>query len=366
MRNVDKNTYLNINLKSINKNYKIIKKKIGSKCFIAATVKANAYGLGVNKVVPSLIKTGCKFFFVATTNEAIELRKINKKITIFILNGLVTKELKLIKNYDLIPVINNLKQLETIEKFQLKIGISIKIALHFDTGMSRLGFDQIETKELIDNKLKLIRYSKIFLIMSHLSCADDKKSKLNEKQLAKFNLIRSYFPDCIHSVSNSAGILLGKKYHLDMVRPGISLYGGHCQMNEKKIYHDVVFLKAKLIQVREIYKGDTIGYGATFKAKSRMKIGTLAFGYADGFNRLYSNNYKIFFQNKPIKIVGRVSMDLVTVDLTSLKTKNKIMDEEFEIIGSKCSINTIAKFINTIPYEILTNLGKRYERRYIS
>ena len=117
---------------------------------------------------------------------------------------------------------------------------------------------------------------------------------------------------------------------------------------------------------QEIYKGDTIGYGATYKAKSKMKIGTLGFGYADGFNRLFSNNYKILLGDEKINLVGRVSMDLITIDLTNIKTKNNIMNEEFEVIGSKFSINTIAKTINTIPYEILTNLGKRYERRYIS
>ena len=118
----------------------------------------------------------------------------------------------------------------------------------------------------------------------------------------------------MHSLSNSAGTLLGKKYHFDMVRPGISLYGGHCRKNEGKIYNNVISLRAKLIQIREIYKDDTIGYGATFRAKSKMKIGTLALGYADGFNRKFSNNYHIYFKNNKVKIVGRVSMDLITIN----------------------------------------------------
>ena len=203
--------------------------------------------------------------------------------------------------------------------------------------------------------------------MSHLSCGDDKRSKLNRKQLNRFDQIKSLFQNSLHSLSNSAGILLGKDYHLDMVRPGISLYGGNCQKNEKKIYHNVISLRAKLIQVREIYKGDTIGYGATFKAKSKMKVGTLGFGYADGFSRAFSNNYYIYLKNKKFKIVGRVSMDLITIDITNIKEfRNNIMKEEFEIIGNRLTINTIANLINTIPYEIITNLGKRYQRRYIS
>tara|TARA_A100001388_G_scaffold273403_1_gene255242 strand:+ start:276 stop:1379 length:1104 start_codon:yes stop_codon:yes gene_type:complete len=366
MNNVDKNTFLNINLKSISGNYKIIENKVGKNCIVAATVKANAYGLGVKKIVPSLTRIGCKFFFVATTNEAIQLRKINKKIKIFILNGLITKELNLIHKYNLIPVINSLSQLKKIEHYQKQKKITLNISLHFDTGMSRLGFDKNETKELINNKSRLIQKSKILLVMSHLSCADNSNSKLNKIQLNQFNSIRSFFPKSLHSLANSAGILLGKKYHLDMVRPGISLYGGHCQMNEKKIYNDVISLKAKLIQIREIYKGDTIGYGATYKAKKRMKVGTLGFGYADGFNRLFSNNYKILLNKKRIDIIGRVSMDLTTVDLTNLNSKEDLMNKEFEIIGSQFSINYIASLINTVPYEILTNLGKRYQRRYIS
>ncbi len=366
VKNVDKNTFLEINLKAVQKNYKLIKKKIGDKCILAATVKANAYGLGVEKIVSRLSKIGCKFFFVATTNEGIELRKINKKISIFILNGLVTKDIKLIYKYNLIPVINNLAQLKMFEKFQDKNKFKLNIALHFDTGMSRLGFDSHETKILIDQKSKLIKNSKIFLVMSHLSCADDKQSKYNKKQLNKFENIRLHFPNSLHSLSNSAGILLGKKYHFDMVRPGISLYGGHCQKNQKIIYNNVVSLKAKLIQSREIYKGDVIGYGATFKAKSKMKVGTLGFGYADGFNRLFSNNFRIRHKKKQIDVVGRVSMDLITIDITKLKNSKNIMDQEFEIIGNNYSINTISKIINTIPYEVLTNLGKRYQRRYIS
>ena len=366
MQNVDKNTFLDINLKSISKNYQIIKKKLDKKCIIAATVKANAYGLGVNLIVPRLISEGCKFFFVATTNEAIELRNLNKKIHIIILNGLITNDLNLIHKHKLIPVINNLDQLEKIERFQKRKNIKLKIVLHFDTGMSRLGFDQRETNFLINRKKDLIKKSKILIVMSHLSCADDIKSKKNKEQLQKFNSIRSNFPHCLHSLSNSAGILLGSKYHFDMVRPGISIFGGNSQLNQKINFHNVVSLKAKLIQIREINKNETIGYGATYKAKSKMKIGTIGIGYADGFNRLFSNNFHIKNKKNLIKVVGRISMDLTTIDLTSIKNKKNIMDEEFEIIGNKNSVNKIAKKINTIPYEILTSLGKRYQKRYIS
>ena len=232
--------------------------------------------------------------------------------------------------------------------------------------MSRLGFDKSETNHLLIHKNKLIKNSEISLVMSHLACADNPKKKKNHQQLREFIKISKFFPNIPLSLSNSAGLLLGKQFHFDMVRPGISLYGGHCQNREKKIYKNVVSLKAKLIQIRNIKKGDTIGYGATFVAKKNMRVGTLAFGYADGFNRMFSNNYHVLFKGKKIKLVGRVSMDLITVDLSNIKDDKNIYNADFEILGENYSINDTAKLIKTIPYEILTNLGKRYERRYIS
>ena len=365
MNNVDKNTFLDINLKAINLNYQIIKKKINKSCVIAASVKADAYGLGANKIVSELIKNGCSNFFVATTSEAIVLRKLNKKIKIYILNGLVVNNIRLIKKYNLIPVINNLLQLKNIEKFQKKNNYKLKIALQFDTGMSRLGFDRAETNLILNDKKKLIRRSDVALVMSHLACADNKHSKKNFDQLKKFKKIIKFFPEAKYSLSNSAGILLGKKYHFDMVRPGISLFGGHCQIKGNNQYKNVISLKAKIIQIRTIEKNETVGYGATFKAKKNMIIGTIPIGYADGFNRLFSNNYSILINDSKAKFVGRISMDLITIDLTNIKNLNKVQDEEIEIIGNRYNINDIAKLINTIPYEILTNLGKRYQRRYI-
>ncbi len=366
MQNVDKNTFLTIDLRALEKNFNKIKKKVGSNCIVAATVKADAYGLGVKEVVPALIKSGCKNFFVATTNEALELRKINKYIKIYILNGLIAKDIRLIKENKLIPIINSLDQLKKIETFQKNNRLRLDIGLHFDTGMSRLGFDQGETNLLIKNKKKFLKNSKIKLVMSHLACANNKKSKKNIDQLNKYMEIIKDFPNSKYSISNSAGILLGKKYHLDMVRPGISLYGGHCQDNEKNIYENIISLRAKFIQIKNIKKNDTVGYGATYKAKAKMKIGTLGFGYADGFNRLFSNNFNLRYKNKKLQLIGRVSMDLVTVNLTNVKNKVDIKNDSVEIIGNTNSINSISQQINTIPYEILTSLGKRYERIYIS
>lgn len=366
MQDIDKNTVLNINLKSIKNNYKKIKKKVNSNCIVAATVKANAYGLGIKKIVPKLYRSGCRYFFVATTNEALEVRKVNKSISIFILNGLVTSDLSIIHKYNLIPIINNLSELKRIEKYQVKIKKSLKIAIHFDTGMSRLGLDKNETKLILENKEKYINFSNVVLVMSHLACADTPSKKKNSYQLENFCKIIKYFPNTKHSLANSAGILLGKKYHFDMVRPGISLYGGNPLKDSKNIYDNVINLKAKIIQVRNISKNDTIGYGATFKAKKNMIIGTVPLGYADGFSRLFSNNFEGYIGHQKISIVGRVSMDLITFDVTNVKGISKNKNVYVDIIGNKNNINNICKRISTIPYEVLTKLGKRYNRTYTS
>ena len=344
---------------------KKIKKKVSKNCIVAATVKADAYGLGIKAVAKSLIKSKCKIFFVATLTEAVELRNINNKISIYVLNGL-NNDVAIFHKHNIIPVINNLEQLKKAELFSAQKKLRLKIALHFDTGMSRLGLDEEETKILLKNKNLLIKNTRINLVMSHLACADNTKSLKNAIQLKRFETISKYFPNTKLSLSNSAGILLGKKFHFDLVRPGISLYGGNCSQEKHNTYKNVISLKARIIQIRIIKKGDAIGYGSTYKAKKRMIIGTIPIGYADGFNRLFSNRAELYYKNRKVKIVGRISMDLITVDLTKFK-KNKISRNDYiELINSKNSIDYLSKLIKTIPYEMLTNLGNRYQRRYIA
>ena len=366
VKNVDLNTFLDIKIGSVIKNYKKIKNKVSKNCEVAATVKANAYGLGIKPITKSLIASKCNTFFVATLTEAIELRNISKKISIYVLNGLNDNNIKIFHKKNLIPAINNLTQLKKAESFSFDKKNPLKIALHFDTGMSRLGLDNEQTEILLKKKRLLIKNTYISLVMSHLACADNSKSLKNSRQLAKFKKISKHFPNVKLSLSNSAGILLGKKYHFDLVRPGISLYGGNCSLNRSNNYENVVTLKAKLIQKRTINKGETIGYGSTYKAKKRMVIGTIPIGYGDGFNRLFSNQIELYYKNKKVRIVGRVSMDLITVDLTKFR-KNRISKKDYiELINSRNNIDYLSKIIKTIPYEILTSLGNRYQRRYIA
>ena len=361
----DNNAILEINLKALSKNYKLIKKNLKSTTECAATVKADAYGIGAKKVAKSLIADGCKTFFASHLSESVELRKVSKKIRIFCYHGIdVTNYREFIK-FNIIPIANSLDQLNLVNKLSKKKQFNQGIAVHFDTGMSRLGLDENETNQFINNKIKY-NSLKIDLIMSHLACGDRIKHSMNNRQLDKFTLIRKHFPKSKASLANSAGVFINKKYHFDLVRPGIALYGGSPFLKSKINFHHVINLKAKVIQIRNIKKNDTVGYGATFKAKKNMYIGTIAVGYADGFNRKFSNNMKVYYGNKSLKVIGRVSMDLMTIDLTpiySAKKYNKLI--YVDVINKFNNINILSDRINTIPYEILTSLGNRYKRKYI-
>ena len=364
MNTFDQNTTLEIDLKSICHNYKKIKKKVGKNCIVAATVKANAYGLGLKQVSKSLIKHKCKDFFVATLMEGIELRSYNKSVHIYILNGLDSGKCSIYKKYRLTPVLNSIKQIREYEIYQSKIKKSMDAIIHFDTGMSRLGLDEDETKKLINNKNIILKKTNIRYIMSHLACGDESKSNKNKEQLKMFREISKTFKNIKMTLANSAGVLLGKNYHFDMVRPGISIYGGNALKNKKNTYKHVVKLTARLIQIRKINKGSTVGYGATYKAKQNMTIGTISLGYADGLNRLFSNNMKCYYKKKEIDLIGRVSMDLVTLDLSKFQKKDIQINNRIEIINDQNNIDRICMNIGTIPYEILTNLGFRYSRKY--
>ena len=361
----DDNAILEINLKALSQNYKNLKNKLDKEVNCAANIKADAYGIGDKVVVKSLIKSGCKIFFVAHFSEAVRLREFSKKIKIFCYHGINKKNYKDFINFSIVPIANSLEQILMIRSLNLKNKFNKSIAIHFDTGMSRLGLDISETKWLIKNKKK-ISSIKVELIMSHLACADQSNNPMNKKQLEKFNIIRKEFKESKASLANSAGIFLNKRYHFDLVRPGIALYGGNPFTNKEINLKNVISLKAKIIQIRQIQKNDTIGYGATFKAKKNMLIGTIAIGYADGINRKFSSNMCVFLDGKPLKVLGRISMDLITIDMTSLpklKKSKKII--YVDVINKYNDINNISKNIDTISYEILTSLGNRYKRKYI-
>ena len=368
-KNSDKENELGkitIDLNSIEKNYKLIKKKIGKECSIAAVLKANAYGLGIKEISIKLKELGCKFFFVATLKEGMELRKILKDIEIFILNGPIFFDVKIYNyflDYNLIPIFNSLKELKLWIRLESKNKKKIKIGLHFDTGMNRFGIPNVEIDEV--KKLFEKKTLNLFCIMSHLSSADEKNKKINLLQKNLFNKINSDYKNVLLSIANSSAIFNLKGFNFSFVRSGGALFGINPTKNKNPMYN-VISLHAKVLQIKNLKteNNKVVGYNSTYQVNGALKIGVLGIGYADGYPRNLSNIGYAYFKNSKLPIVGTISMDYITVDLSKLRKKIKVGDW-VELIGKNISIQDVAFLSQTIEYEILNNLGNRLQKYYI-
>ena len=351
---------IQINLKAIKNNYLFLKQYC-KKSEVAAMVKASSYGLGgKNKIVQMLRSLKCNNFFVANLNEAIIIRNKFKDINIYVLNGLNKNEENIFFKNNIIPVLNTYDQLITWIKF-LKKNISQKLVIHIDTGMNRLGFQNYDVQKLIENKTILSRFKKI-LFMSHLACSDEKKNKYNKMQKQKFDALKKEFPDHNYSLAASGGIFLGKEYHYDMVRPGIALYGGKLGFH-KKLKH-VVSLKAPIIQISNVPKNSYFGYSNLFKAKKNITSATISIGYADGIGIRLTNKGYVMFRGIKLPMIGRISMDLIILNITKIRKKIKVGDF-VEVFNSDLTIDKFAKISDTIPYRIITSTSQRFKKTYI-
>ena len=315
----------------------------------AAVVKANAYGLGLAQVTKALYAEGARIFFVATVEEGAELRSIlGKKPDIYVFSGHMVGDTELIKNYNLIPLINSIEQLSRHSKLlrEKKFGVQL------DTGMNRLGMEPMEWESVKELTLSL----NPVLIMSHLACADDPNHKMNSKQLDIFLTLTNKI-NINKSLAATGGILLGPEYHFDLTRPGIGIYG--CSPMQDCL--PVLKIDIPVIQIRNIESGETVGYGNTWTSPCKKKIATISAGYADGLFRALGKKAKLYFEEISCPIVGRISMDLIGVDITSLK----VDPVRLELINSQQTVDNIAEGAETIGYEFLTSLGNRYSRNYI-
>lgn len=360
---------LRINLGAIAANYQNIQSRIGN-VKIGASVKADAYGLGVEQVSRTLYGAGCRTFFVATAGEGKILREaIGDNASIYVLNGPAPQDLTLFFAFTLKPVINSLDQARIWLNEADRAKHAPFVALHIDTGMNRLGLSLDEADQLSKNK-SLYAALAPDLILSHLACASDGNHPMNAQQLDRFRKAAGAFPITTLSLANSAGILLGKEYHFQMVRPGISLYGG--QAMKKGGLDDiqpVVSLMAPVLQIRNIKAGETIGYNASFRAEADMTVAVVGAGYADGVPVSTSGasggaagkpSY-VTVSKQRVPIVGRVSMDLTIVDITRLE-KPPGLGDWAEFRGE--NLQTDAHAAGTHNYELLVRLGQRCRRTY--
>ena len=338
--------------------------KICKNTVIAPVIKSDAYGLGAIEITKIYINLGLKNFFVGNTSEAIKIRKIFKNINIFILNCGMIFDFNLLKKYKLTPVINNINQLTN---WPLSSKNKIPCMIHIDTGMNRLGLNRKDFMSS-ENKTKLKKMNIKYLI-SHLACADDEKNSFNTIQLLKLKKMQIYLKhikgiNIKTSISNSSGIWLGKKYFLDLVRPGAAFLGINPSINNPNPLKNVICLYTYILQTRIAYKNTTVGYGASYKLHKKSKLATISIGYSNGFSRLLSNVGSVFINDKEAKIVGKISMDLSVVDITDFKESNIKVGDPVEIFGENRSIDDFATLNNTIAYEIICQVGK-YSKKII-
>ena len=331
-------------------------------------VKADAYGLGMAEVAPALARAGCKTFFVATLGEAAELRALLLDATIYVLGGLLKDTGPVYRALGLRPVLNSAAEVEEWAAFCSAVRAKLPAAIHIDSGMNRLGLSADEVASLARAKSLLAAFE-LTLLMSHLACADEPDHAKNETQRKTFDSLRAKLPKAPASLANSAGILLGRAYHYDLVRPGIALYGGKARRTGADRFAPVVELSGRILQVRDVPAGETVGYGATRALKRPSRIATLAVGYADGFFRSLSvadgkQGLQVYLGPHPAPLLGRVSMDLITVDVTDVPEEHARRGAFVELIGKQIPAHHLAAHAGTIDYEVLTNLGARARRRY--
>jgi alanine racemase len=322
----------------------------------SAVIKANGYGLGVTPVAQRLAKAGCTTFFVAHLGEGITARAaLGGDATIYVLNGLMAGQWDVFHNHNLQPVLNDLTQ---IDHWRIH-GLGGAAALHVDTGMNRLGV----AEEEVDAACEALIGVNLSLIMSHLACASDPAHSKNGMQRHAFISIAARLPPAPLSLAASAGILLDGDYCFDLVRPGIGLYGGGPFDMDHVPLAPVATLEVPIIQLRRIGPGDTVGYGATWQADRAKTIAVVALGYADGFLRSGSSRGFGILGGAVCPIIGRVSMDLITIDVSGAGEAAKV-GAHVQFLGRAAPIDAQAQALDTISYELLTGLGSRFSRTY--
>lgn len=354
---------LTIDLGAVRRNYRAIR-DAAAPAVAAAVVKADAYGLGADRVVAALLKEGCRDFFVAHLEEALALRPVvGDAARLYVLNGLQPGTERLCADAGLIPVLNSLDHVANWSAVGLATERALPALLQFDSGMSRLGLSPDEARRLASEPSLLAGVQPLH-VMSHLASADNPDDRQNRDQLRAIEATRALFPGLGLCFANSGGVFLGPEFRGDMVRPGIALYGGVPNPPAQGIISPVVRLDVPVIQTRTVPAGTRIGYGGDFVAPSEMRLAAIEAGYADGMPRHLGGVGAAWFEGVRLPMVGRVSMDSAVLDVSALPPGTLKLGSLVELIGPHQSLDQIAAAADTIAYEILTRLGRRYHRIY--
>jgi len=356
-----------VNIDGIVKNYQQIQQIVGSECVVSAVVKANAYGCGIAPVGAALYDAGVREFFVATLPEALELRTIiDDDAAVFMMNGFDAEYGDLYVQENIVPVLNSAPEIESYNALCRQHEQALQAVLHLDTGMNRLGLEASEL-EWLQNAPDKLEPINLRYVMSHFACSDEKEHPMNEAQCEAFKVASAFLRHTKKSLCNSSGVFRSNKYHFDMVRPGMALYGLNPTPEAQSPMQQVISLDAPVLQIKTAKKGETAGYGATHRFEKDSRFAIIPIGYADGFLRSLSNNGSLFWKNYKCSVRGRVSMDLTIVDLSAVP-ENELPQpgDRMEVIGQNQSADDLAKRCDTIGYEILTSLSRRYKRVYKS
>ena len=345
---------------------KLEKTAVPAEC--AGVIKADAYGCGADPVARALASAGCKTFFVATLDEARAARAAVPQAAIYVLDGFFQNCGDIYAKIDARPVIGDLNELAEWDVFCRRSGWTGGAAIHIDTGMNRLGLTVAEAQGIIP-RINAGDHG-ITLVMSHLACAEALNHPLNARQLAAFREIASLFSGVPASLSNSSGVFLGAPFQFDLVRPGAAVYGINPTPEADNPMQPVVELKARIVQIRNVEKGETVGYGGTWTARRPTRLAIISIGYADGYFRAGSSNdgtrgAEVVVAGKRCPIAGRISMDLIAVDVTDLEKNAARRGHMATLIGDGITVDELAHHFGTIGYEVLTSLGPRYARIYM-
>ncbi len=362
---------LTIDLSALASNWRTLQDRAGAaEC--SAVVKADAYGIGIEQAVPALAQAGCRTFFVAHLSEAIRVRAAAADAAVYVLNGLPPGSGDSFARWDLRPVLGSQDEVSEWAAFCGANGTRRPAALHVDTGMNRLGLPVSEGLALTgDERLQAFEPA---LLMSHLVSAEEAENPINDRQIAAFDALRQALPGIRASLANSSGIFLPQKPQYDLVRPGIALYGGNPTPSHLNPMRPVVELAGRIVQTRTVRDGETVGYNAQWTAEGERRLAVVSVGYADGYVRaggvtdakrregIPSGEVIVAGQRCPL--AGRVSMDLIIVDVTDFPAGGVRRGDPVTLIGGDLTVDEVGRRAGTISYEILTNLGRRYARAY--
>jgi alanine racemase len=359
---------LTVDLAALRDNWRRLA-RLGGAAQCGAAVKGDAYGLGVGPVARALWQAGCRSFFVARPAEGGELREILPDAVIYVLDGLMPGQASYYAAHNLRPALISLAEARAWAAHGQAAGVRLPCALHADTGINRLGFTRDEFDALLADRA-LLDSLNVTLLMSHLACADEPAHPMNARQREAFATRRAKLPGVPASLANSSGIFLGSGYAHELTRPGLALYGGNPTPDAPNPMQPVAVLEARILQVKTVAPGETVGYGGSWQAQRETRVAILGAGYRDGVPRALSSRLpgggpaQVAVAGRRCPVIGRVSMDVMAIDVSGLPAGSAQIGGRAELFGHHIAIDEAATWAGTISYELLTRLGSRYARLY--